>query len=142
MSKGATEGGATKPQPLGDVLPANPIGYQPESRGAMVPYDYVGPLIEAKVGQMKAEIDRDFQAKLGKIDDLPTKWQLAAGALSAILVTMGLLFAILSYFGDRQDTTVDRAATLTKALTRIEEKLDRTPAPGPVPTRESKSDDK
>lgn len=68
---------------------------------------------------MKGEVERDFASQMVKIDNLPTKWQLIAGGASAIIVTVGLLFSVLSYFGDRQDTSVERSATLTEAVTEI-----------------------
>ena len=100
----------------------------------MVPYELIGPIIEAKVGQMKAEFERDFQAQLGKIDNLPTKWQLIAGAASGVVITIGLLFGVLAYFGDRQDNSIERSATISQSLTRIEGKIEAAPKPETKPS--------
>lgn len=124
----ASEGRQTqeKARPLQEVYP--PIGVAPNSLGDLATTD---AFIQARVGQMKAELERDFDKRMAKIDDLPTKWQLIAGASSGVIITLGLLFTLLSYFGDRQDTSVDRAATISDQLgdlgrqfESIEEKVD------------------
>lgn len=106
----------------GEILPE--LGTSEGAKGPLVPFEYIGPIIDARVGQMKAEVERDFATKLAKIDQLPTKWQLIAGAATSILAVIGLLFALLSYFGDRQDSAIDRSGALGGQLGRIENMLD------------------
>ena len=109
---------------LQTIIPAK-IGLAEESKGDMVPLHLVDTFISLRVGQMKAEMQREFAGQLDKIDALPTKWQLIAGGASAVVITVGLLFGILSYFGDRQDSAIDRSATLSEAITRVDGRLER-----------------
>ena len=141
MAKRPTNAGESDP-PKPDTkrpIPIN-LGVTPERMGPMVPYELIGPLIEEKVGQMKAEVERSFSEQLSKIDSLPTKWQMIAGAASGVVIMLGLLFGILAYFGDRQDNAIERSATISQSLTRIEGKVDKQPTR--EPTRDGKASGK
>lgn len=115
-------GSKTATENVQDILPG--VGRVDGSQGFMVPFELIAPLIDAKVGQVKGEMERDFADRLAQIDELPTKWQLIAGGASAVVVTIGLLFGLLAYFGDRQDTAVERSTVLTEAVTEIQNELE------------------
>lgn len=109
--------------PQQDIMRPSRIGEAYPEKELLVPASQVGPLVDAAVGRVKAEMERDFKEQLGKIDDLPTRWQLFGMLASAIVVGTGALFGIMSYFGDRQDSAVERSAALAAGLQRIESQL-------------------
>ncbi|WP_435203924.1 hypothetical protein [Qipengyuania sp. 902] len=91
---------------------------------SLIPASQVAPLVEAQVGRMKAEVRSEFEDRLSKIDHLPSLTQMVITNIVTIVGAVGLFFAVASYFGDRQDTAIDRSSSISGSLSRIEEKID------------------
>lgn len=75
------------------------------------------------MGRLKAQIESDFDKRLAKLDDLPTKWQSVATNVGTIVVGLGLFFAIAAYFDGRQAAAIEQSSSISSTLTRIDERL-------------------
>jgi hypothetical protein len=114
-------------QPLGDDIAV-------AQGGGGGPMDPVSPkdYTDAKVAGVKAELMTEMVTLEGKIigrlDKLPTVWQLVSAIGAGVLATL----AILAYAGDRSDSAADRAAAISSSLTRLEaaaNKVETKPQP-------------
>lgn len=90
---------------------------------SLIPVSQLAPLMEAQMGRLKAQIESDFDKRLAKLDDLPTKWQSVATNVGTIVVGLGLFFAIAAYFDGRQAAAIEQSSSISSTLTRIDERL-------------------
>ncbi len=107
----------------GGAVPEGAVGAY-MAHDSLIPASQVAPLVEAEVGRMKAEVRSEFEDRLAKIDHLPSLTQMVITNIVTIAGAVGLFFAVASYFGDRQDTAIDRASSISGSLSRIEAKID------------------
>ncbi|MFW2446006.1 MAG: hypothetical protein ACN4E6_01650 [Qipengyuania pacifica] len=92
---------------------------------SLIPASQLAPIVQAEVGRAKAEVRSEFEDRLAKIDDLPSLTQMIVANIVTIAGAAGLLFAIAAYFGDRQDTAIERSGSIAGSLSRIEGKIDQ-----------------
>lgn len=114
--------------------------------GGGIHIDLITPYIDAKMGQLRVELGAELDGKLSgitsQLSGLPktaTIWR-AVGTLALVIVgSIGAIFAILAYTGDRVDGGVaaaaaynaeivsarERDAQQTRSLVEINNKLDQ-----------------
>ena len=79
---------------------------------------------------MKAEISNDFDRKLDdvktQLSHLPSTTTFITTIIGGLVGAVALLFAVLSWAGDRTDSSWERSGSLATTLSRIESKTDAT----------------
>ena len=80
-------------------------------------------LLEARMGQMKAEMKSEMSAllqpmelKLGGVAQTSTIWKAAGTIVLAVFGSVGAIFAILSWAGDRVDGGVAAASSYNEEI--------------------------
>lgn len=114
-------------RPLQQVLPPT-MGAADESRGTLVPWEMVSPLIRAEVGQVRAQMEKELGDRLGvmevKIDglkgDLQRKpgwggiWTISGVVISTALVVLGLVYTFVMHGNERAEAGVQLGIELAK----------------------------
>jgi hypothetical protein len=135
-------GTAERPKPLNQqALPD--LGRAPESKGLLVPWELVAPLVQTSIGEVRAQMERELSDRLGGLDnkieglkaDLGRKpgwggvWALAGIIVTTALTMLALVFAFLMNGSDRSESGMAIGMEVGKAIQQQAPSLRRAPEP-------------
>lgn len=106
------------------------VGVMPQAQGPLVPWDLVNPLVQASVGQVRAEMERELadrlrglETKVGDLrDDIGRKpgwggiWTISGVVVGTALTVLGLVFVFLMNGSDRAESALQIGMEVGKAL--------------------------
>jgi hypothetical protein len=83
----------------------------PES---LIPVSQLAPLVEAHVGQIKAQLKSELERDIAK---LPTRIEFFGAIITGLVIAFGIFWGM----ADRIEHFVDRSSTITEKLTKVED---------------------